>query len=152
MFDGQVAHEPDEPQAATLLPAVHTPLAPQQPPLHGWLAVHEGRAVVVRENPRLADGAVHRLGAAARARRQAGAALALPTQVAHVEPTAPQTVCAVPGWQVLDADAQQPDKHGMPTEQVFTQTPFVHPVEVPGQSVASVTHPHWPPPVTALHL
>jgi hypothetical protein len=77
---------------------------------------------------------------------------ALPTQLAQTEPTAPHTICEVPGWQVLVDEAQQPDKQGIVPEHVFTQIPLVHPVDVPGQSVASVTQPHCPPPVTALHL
>jgi hypothetical protein len=41
VFDGHGEHAPDEPHADVELPGAHTPLPPQQPPLHGWLAVHE---------------------------------------------------------------------------------------------------------------
>ena len=78
---------------------------------------------------------------------------ALPTQVVQLPPTGPHTVCDVPGWHVLDDDAQQPDKHAIVAEQVFTQMPIAeHEVEPPGQSPGNVAQPHWPPPVTATHL
>ena len=42
MLVAHVAHKPpDAPQAAVLLPTAQLPDDAQQPPLHGWLALHE---------------------------------------------------------------------------------------------------------------
>ena len=153
VLPGQVVHAPPvEPQPPTLVPATQVPVDEQQPPLHSWLGV---QLVVQRpvdvSHAWLAAQSLALVQPHAPDGRQA-LPLALPTQLAHTLPVAPHTICDVPGMQVpLVADEQQPDRHAIPVEQVLTQSWFVQPVEVPGQS-ATAAQPHCPPPVTATHL
>jgi hypothetical protein len=135
-----------------VLPTAQLPADEQQPPLHSWLALHE---VVQwwfdKSHAWPTAQSVALLQPHAPDDKQA-VPFALPTQVAQVEPTAPHTVCDVPGMQVpLVADEQQPDKHAIPVPQVFTHSLLVlQLVDEPGQSPIAL-QPHCPPPVTAMH-
>jgi len=74
--------------------------------------------------------------------------LALPLQLLQIVPTAPQAACAVPGWQVPLADAeQQPDWHAVDDEQALMHKLPVHD-DAPAWQSLSMLQPHCPPPAT----
>lgn len=98
MLVAQTAHAvPAEPHAAVLPPPTQLPADEQQPPRHGWLALHE----VVhwpseRSHAKPAAQSLALVQPHLPLVRQA-VPVALPTQLLHCVPTAPHTVCDVPG-------------------------------------------------------
>ena len=98
VFVAHTAHVvPAEPHAAVLPPVAQLPADEQQPPLHGWFTLHEVvHLPIERSHAWFAGQSLFVVQPHAPEVRQA-LPLALPTQLWHNEPTAPHTVCAVPG-------------------------------------------------------
>jgi hypothetical protein len=125
---GQAEQEPPlEPQAAVLVPATHSEVVEQQPPLHFWVVLLQ---LVVQifcvASHAWPTGQSVWLLQPQRPEMHFGPA-GSPAQLLHGEPLPPQALSAVPPRQVpLLLAEQQPLVHAIVEPQLLMHEPLVH--------------------------